>query len=116
MESLSEHKMEIKRLSTPSEQLPDQEKIVSWIVELTRQPEASVRSRLREEFDNPGTNVARAFGETGLEPYVWNDGLARFYEQTDAFLYELVIWNRREFPPGLRQVPAKLPITAAILF
>jgi len=107
MESLSEHKMEIKRLSTPSEQLPDQEKIVSWIVELTGQPEASVQSRLREEFDSPGTNVARAFRETGLEPYVWNDGLARFYEQTDAFLYELVIWNRNKLKRLMRRWVAK---------
>lgn len=107
MESLSEHKMEIKRLSTPSEQLPDQEKIVSWIVELTRQPEAPVRSRLREEFDNPGTNVARAFRETGLERYVWNDRLARFYEQTDAFLYELVIWNRNKLKRRMRRWVAK---------
>jgi len=107
MESLSEQKMEIKRLSTPSEQLPDQEKIVSWIVELTGQPEASVQSRLREEFDSPGTNVARAFRETGLEPYVWNDGLARFYEQTDAFLYELVIWNRNKLKRLMRRWVAK---------
>jgi SAM-dependent methyltransferase len=107
MESLSEQKMEIKQLSTPSEQLPDQEKIVSWIAELTGQSEASVQSRLREEFDSPGTNVGRAFRETGLEPYVWNDGLARFYEQTDAFLYELVIWNRNKLKRRMRRWVAK---------
>jgi SAM-dependent methyltransferase len=97
----------MKLPSTLPEQLRNEEKIVSWIVELTRQPQASVRSRLREELDNSGTNVARAFCETGLEPYVWNDGLTRFYEQTDAFLYELVIWNRNKLKRRMRRWIAK---------
>ena len=99
--------MEMKLPSTLPEQLRNQEKIVSWIAELTRQPQALVRLRLREEFDNPGINVARAFQQAGLESYVWNDGLARFYEQTDAFLYELVIWNRNKLKRRMRRWTAK---------
>jgi len=93
----------MKLPSTLPEQLRNQEKIVAWIAELTQQPEALVRSRLREEFDNPGSNVACAFREAGLEPYVWSDGLVRFYEQTDAFLYELVIWNRNKLKRRMRR-------------
>lgn len=93
----------MKLPSALPEQLRDEGKIVSWIAELTGQPETSVRTRLREEFENPGTNVGRAFGETGLEQYVWSDGLARFYEQTDAFLYELVIWNRNKLKLRMRR-------------
>jgi protein-L-isoaspartate O-methyltransferase len=103
MESLSKYEMEIMQLAKPSEQLPDPEKIVSWIAELTGQPEASVQSRLREEFESPGTNVARAFRKTGLEPYIWNNELTRFYEQTDAFLYELAIWNRNKLKQRMRR-------------
>ena len=99
--------MQIKLPSTLSEPLRNREKIISWIAELTEQPEASVQSRLREEFDNPGINVSRAFGQAGLEPYVWNDGLVRFYKQTDAFLYELVIWNRNKLKRRMRRWVAK---------
>ena len=71
----------------------DYERIVSWIVDLTGATDAEVRRRLREEFDTPGTAVTKAFYHAGLEPFTWSDGLAKFYEQTDSFLYELVIWN-----------------------
>lgn len=89
--------------STLPEQLRNHEKIVAWIAELTRRPEEWVRSRLREEFDNPGINVARAFREAGLEPYVWSDELAHFYKQTDAFLYELLVWNLNKLKRRMRR-------------
>ena len=104
---MAQRETEMKLPSTLPEQLRNEEKIVSWISELTRQPQPLVRSRLREEFGNPGINVERAFREAGLEPYVWNDGLARFYEQTDAFLYELVIWNRNKLKRRMRHWIAK---------
>ena len=93
----------MKPPSALSEQLRDEGKIVCRIAELTGQTETSVRTRLREEFENPGTNVGRAFGETGLERYVWSEGLAHFYEQTDAFLYELVIWNLNKLKLRMRR-------------
>lgn len=99
--------VEIELPSALPEQLRNQEKIIAWIAELTGQPETSVRSRLREEFDNLGANVGRAFREAGLEPYVWSEKLARFYEQTDAFLYELVIWNRNRLKRRMRRWVAK---------
>lgn len=88
----------------PSKRVCDrQEKVVSWIAELTGQPKALVQSRLREEFNNPGTNVSRAFREAGLKAYTWSEGLASFYSQTDAFLYELVIWNRNKLKQRMRR-------------
>jgi SAM-dependent methyltransferase len=73
--------------------LRDEAKVVGWIAELTRQPEASVRARLREESLHPGTEVARGSMRAGVEPYVWSEALSRFYERSDAFLYELAVWN-----------------------
>ena len=35
-----------------------------------------------------------ALRKAGVKPFVWSEGLARFYEQTDAFIYELAAWNR----------------------
>lgn len=82
-------------------------KTASWISELTGEDSASVRERLREEFERPGTNVARSFKEAGLKRYSWSDDLIRFYETTDAFLYELVIWNRNRIKRQMRRWVAK---------
>jgi len=87
--------------------LQNEDRIVGWIAELTHEPEDSVRHRLREEYESPGTNVIRALQETGIEPYVWSDAMARFYEQTDAFLYELVIWNLNELKEAMRRAVAR---------
>jgi SAM-dependent methyltransferase len=61
-----------------------------------------VQARLREENANPGANVAHAFKKAGLEPYVWSEAMARFYEQSDAFLYELVVWNANKLKCRMR--------------
>ncbi|MFC1676119.1 class I SAM-dependent methyltransferase [Planctomycetota bacterium] len=68
-------------------------KTVAWISELTGTPENIVTERLRAEYDYQGTNVMRHFEDSGLEPYKWSSQLEQFYDQTDAFLYELAIWN-----------------------
>ena len=58
--------------------------------------------RLRKEFDCTGRNVSQAFARADLRPYIWKEGVARFYEQTDAFLYELVIWNLNKLKLRMR--------------
>lgn len=75
------------------EYIGDEEKIVNWLSQLTNQPAESVRLHLQRERDNTGINVASAMREHGLQPYKWSDALADFYSQTDAFLYELIVWN-----------------------
>jgi len=99
-----------KRIKLPSAlpgQLRDENEVVNRIADVTSQDESSIRTRLRREFEKPGTNLAQAFTETGLEPYVWSNGLVRFYEQTDAFMYELVIWNRNRIKRRMRRWVAK---------
>jgi len=98
---------DMKLPSTLPEPLDDLEIIVSWIVEVTNQPESAVRRRLREDFENPGANVAHAFGQANLSPYIWSDDLNRFYQQSDAFLYELLIWNRNRLKRKMRKWIAK---------
>jgi len=71
----------------------DEDKIVNWLSKLTNQSPISVRSRLQQERDNPGSNVSGALCQYGLEPYTWTEKLTEFYSKTDAFLYELVVWN-----------------------
>ncbi|MBN2182306.1 MAG: methyltransferase domain-containing protein [Sedimentisphaerales bacterium] len=83
--------------------LGDEEDVVKWIAEITSGDEESIRARLRREFEQPGANVAEAFAGTGLESYVWSDDLGRFYERTDAFIYELVLWNRNSIKRRMRR-------------
>jgi 2-polyprenyl-3-methyl-5-hydroxy-6-metoxy-1,4-benzoquinol methylase len=71
----------------------DEERIVKWLSQLTNKSPQLVHSRLLKEYDNPGINVSDAMHQSGLEPHIWNDKLTEFYSQTDAFLYELIVWN-----------------------
>ncbi len=82
--------------------LGDEEQVVSWIAEVTGKDETTIRDCLRREFERPGANVADAFAKESLEPYKWSEELVRFYERTDAFLYELVMWNRNSIKRRMR--------------
>ncbi len=86
--------------------LNDYHKIVTWIADLTNQPADTVKQRLRAEFDRPGSAVATAVRQAGITPHVWSDAMANFYSETDAFLYELIIWNRNGAKAQMRQAVA----------
>jgi SAM-dependent methyltransferase len=81
----------------------DEEKVVEWLSELTNKPPRQVISRLYKERNNPGINVSDAMRQYGLEPHIWTDKLADFYSQTDAFLYELVVWNLNKCKRRMRR-------------
>ncbi|MHC5111729.1 MAG: class I SAM-dependent methyltransferase [Planctomycetota bacterium] len=76
--------------------------VVSWISEITGESQDKVAVRLREEYDSPGLNVSRGLNEAGVAPFIWCDGMAQFYEKTDGFLYELVIWNLNGLKASMR--------------
>jgi SAM-dependent methyltransferase len=64
------------------------------ISSVTQQPTDQVLQRLREEFTDPGINVARDFESRGIERYVMTDQMLGFYSESDGFLFELAVWNR----------------------
>lgn len=67
--------------------------IITLIQAVTDEPESTVRQRLEAELEEAGTNVRRAFAESDATAHVYNDAMEAFYENTDAFLYELAVWN-----------------------
>lgn len=79
----------------------------AWLVEriagLTDRPAEEVQQRLYAEEQQIGSNVAAAMQRMGIRPHIWSDDLIRFYQQTDAFLYELVAWNRNANKVAIRQ-------------
>jgi len=89
--------------SSAPEYIQDEEKIVKWLSQLTNQSPISVRSRLRKERDNPGINVSGAMHQYGLEPHRWTDKVTEFYSQTDAFFYELIVWNLNKLKRRIRR-------------
>lgn len=62
----------------------------------------AVRERLAKERRDPGSNVADEIARRGVTPFEWSDQLLAFYGESDAFIYELVEWNRKGFKRSMR--------------
>lgn len=82
--------------------LGDNAYLVGLIAGLTDESADRVREKLAYEHQNLGAAVRKALGELRIEPYVWSDKLGEFYEQTDAFLYETLVSNRRPMKDQMR--------------
>ena len=75
--------------------LNDSECLIQLFAEtLAWSPEA-VCQRLHNDERTVGKIYLDEFAATGLEPYTWSDGMARFYEETNSILLGAVVWNRR---------------------
>ena len=78
-----------------------------WLVDayaaVTGRGAAEVAAGLAAEADDPGSTVAGELLRRGVEPYVYSDGLEAFYRDSDAFLFELAVWNRRGFKRSMRR-------------
>jgi 2-polyprenyl-3-methyl-5-hydroxy-6-metoxy-1,4-benzoquinol methylase len=83
--------------------LDDNRKLVEWIAHLTGEPNEEVRQRLHREECSIGSNVRAELRRRGIKRHVWSERLLDFYRKTDAFLYELVAWNRHPGKLALRQ-------------
>jgi SAM-dependent methyltransferase len=51
----------------------------------------------------------------GVAPYVWSERLAAFYEQTEAFLYETLVWNRTTMKQEIRRRAAAFLLASSPL-
>ncbi len=82
--------------------LDDNNRIINWIAEITDQSAEIVRQNLEEEEIFLGSKQIRDFHSQGLLPHVWSEGMNEFYKNTDAFLYNLVVWNRNPIKLQMR--------------
>ncbi len=78
-------------------------RLVELIAEVTGQSPNLVRRKLHEEEQSICANVCKDLHRLGIRPHVWTDKLAEFYEQSDAYLYGLVVWNRRPLKLEMRR-------------
>lgn len=83
--------------------LRDSEWLITSVAEVTQQPPDSVRERLRmEHFQNPHA-IPEAFFSQNLTPYVYDQNMIRFYEETDSFIYGIIAWNRTSTKCRMRE-------------
>lgn len=82
--------------------LRDNKFLIELIAKITGESLAQVCARFRQEHYHMGSNVSSALRAAGIKPFVWCAALAKFYETTDAFLYETIVWNRSSLKNNLR--------------
>ncbi|HEX4796544.1 MAG TPA: methyltransferase domain-containing protein [Humisphaera sp.] len=76
--------------------------MAALISEVTGEPVHRVLERLEIEHRHPGQTVAQDFARHGARLYTDGPEMAAFYESTDAFLYELAVWNRNLLKQSMR--------------
>ncbi|MDZ4851211.1 MAG: methyltransferase domain-containing protein [Pirellulaceae bacterium] len=83
--------------------LDDARTLVHWMAAITGEEERTIAIRLREEHRNVGFNVRQAMDAQRLEYYQWSEKLEEFYNTTDAFLFETIVWNRSPLKQEMRR-------------
>ena len=70
--------------------------------DVTGRTAGDVEALLKAEAADPGSTVASELRRRGVEPFVDSPGLHAFYRESDAFLFELAVWNTRGFKRSMR--------------
>lgn len=83
--------------------LKSEQAMTQIIAHATGRTVNEVAQLLRREYNSPGVTVAEAFAERGLERYVFSEGLARFYSESDAFIFESTVWNANRIKREMRR-------------
>jgi SAM-dependent methyltransferase len=79
------------------------DQMASLISEISGETPQRAVERLEYERAHPGQNVADDFKRHGGPRYEWGEHLLSFYSATNAFIYELAVWNRNHFKRKLRR-------------
>ncbi len=83
--------------------LRDSEWLIASVADVTGADPAVVRARLRKEHLWNPCAVPEAFFAKNLTPYVYNQEMIRFYEETDSFIYGIIAWNRTSTKCRMRE-------------
>lgn len=79
----------------------------NWAIQtaarVTNRSEEEAATLLAAEHARPGSTVTAEIQRRGVEPFVWSDKLLTFYKESDAFLFELVGWNRQVYKRSMRE-------------
>lgn len=81
----------------------DNARLAERIGRISGLPAALVRSRLYREQLWPGSTVKHEMRRRGAARYEWSDALLDLYRDSDAFLFELAVWNRNRYKLAMRR-------------
>jgi 2-polyprenyl-3-methyl-5-hydroxy-6-metoxy-1,4-benzoquinol methylase len=84
------------------------QQMAELIAQISGESVDTARRRLKFEFEHPGRSVAQDFARHGGPAYKWGPHLESFYNQTNAFLYELAVWNRNSVKARMRRWTSRL--------
>ncbi len=76
--------------------------LIARAAEATGRPVDQVRQLVTAERTSPGSTVSAEVARRGLEPHVWSEALVDFYKESDAFVFELLVWNEAGFKKSMR--------------
>jgi SAM-dependent methyltransferase len=94
---------------------------VAWIIETLSQStglsSSECHKRLVAEYRDVGHLVTQELRQRGIKSFEWSDSLAKFYEESQSFLFESLVWNssqtkretRRWIGSRIAQLPVKSP-------
>jgi SAM-dependent methyltransferase len=77
--------------------------MAALLSDVTDTPYADVCATLRAEHADPGSVVRHDLQARGIALYEWSDAMDRFYRESDAFMYELAIWNHNRIKCRMRR-------------
>jgi SAM-dependent methyltransferase len=87
--------MEIKPLNDP-------EKVVQLLADIAQISREKAKERLTQEAGLIGTNVLNALQAQNIPLYTMTDKMEKFYQDNDAFLFEITMWNASTIKGRLR--------------
>jgi 2-polyprenyl-3-methyl-5-hydroxy-6-metoxy-1,4-benzoquinol methylase/glycosyltransferase involved in cell wall biosynthesis len=76
--------------------------LIDTIREITGKDREEVARRFIREHQDIGGNVRRALDAACIQPYEYGPEIEKFYADTDAFLYESLVWNRTSLKNKVR--------------
>lgn len=86
----------------PGDPLHSLAAMTDLVAHATGRSAAEVAAALRAEHRRPGSTVAAALARAGVRPHVWSAEMGAFYASTDAFIFELALWNIHPIKRALR--------------
>ncbi|NOY41238.1 MAG: methyltransferase domain-containing protein [Planctomycetes bacterium] len=83
--------------------LRDNRFLIELIADIAGTPGDEVLKQFVREHYDLGVSVREELAQRGITPYVWSEPLEQFYAETNAFLYETIVWNRSPLKNDMRR-------------
>lgn len=83
--------------------LRDKDWLTTSVAEVTGVELKVVQDRLADEYLHNPYAIPKAFYAQNLTPHVYNEGMIRFYEDTDSFIYGIIAWNSTSVKCRMRE-------------